>query len=500
MEKTQAVSVLKRDIKRTDKWIPSRIYRNSLELTGQILRSQIERREIYEILATYPCCVYWSEALLARILGKSPLFVLNVQRQVRKLLKRGSLERDYLRAVEPSFNSEVFISSADDSISNGQFKKLKFYRNKGLWFMELKLKLPTQGRKFRWFTVKKVVPSKMARMLTKGAKPKAPLIKKEWLPSGYEIFRLVVPFEVKVDLPKIEEVEEIKVLAVDLSPGESRLGLAVVVEEGRHSRPVFFTAKRIMRKLERVQRQVDYLERKIDRIADDIHATGSKAHRFRLKMRLRHLYQEQKRRQRKIKQLRKEVLEIFTDWLVEYARSYGIEVIAIERLNFKDIPDWTSSKAMRRFTQWFYSRVKAKLEYKAKLRGIRLLEVNPAYTSRYCHRCGRKGKADRLSFRCECGTYDRDYNASVNIGKRAVGLINSIRTGKSKSLEQGSRDNPARVPFRQGLASWRSLLSVIRISKLKAYSNVVEVSAMRLIEIAHLDRFSRLWIWIDGTV
>ncbi|HID47947.1 MAG TPA: transposase, partial [Methanococcaceae archaeon] len=40
-----------------------------------------------------------------------------------------------------------------------------------------------------------------------------------------------------------------------------------------------------------------------------------------------------------------------------------------------------------RFTDWFYSKVKEKLEYKAKLRGIRLLEINPANTSRYCHKC-----------------------------------------------------------------------------------------------------------------
>ncbi|RUM57822.1 MAG: hypothetical protein DSY60_03490, partial [Persephonella sp.] len=156
------------------------------------------------------------------------------------------------------------------------------------------------------------------------------------------------------------------------------------------------------------------------------HTTVSKRHKGKLENRLKHLYQEQKGRQRKLKQIRKEILEIFTNWVIEYARSYGIKIIAIEKLSFKNIPEWKSSKAIKRFTEWFYSKVRSKLEYKGKIRGIRIIEVNPANTSRYCHRCGRKGKAEKLIFKCECGKYDRDYNASVNIGKRAIKIIKKI--------------------------------------------------------------------------
>ncbi|RUM61177.1 MAG: hypothetical protein DSY59_01915, partial [Persephonella sp.] len=51
---------------------------------------------------------------------------------------------------------------------------------------------------------------------------------------------------------------------------------------------------------------------------------------------------------------------------------------------------------------------------------------------------------------------------------------------KSKSREQGSKDIPVRNPFRQGLASFTSLLSVIPLTRLVAYSGLVEVSAIRL--------------------
>jgi len=470
-EEGKVLSILKRSVKRTHEWIPSRVYRNSLELTGQILRSQIERKEIYDFVANHPCSAFWSEYTLAKELEKTPEFVLNVQKQVGKQIRKGKLERDYLKAVKPQFRGSVFITSADDSLSGGKFKKLTFFKRANRWFISLKIKIPVRGLKFRWFEVVKPVPKKIAYMLEVGAKPKAPLIKRERLKSGFDIYRLILPFEVETEVSKGKPK---RVFALDLSPSTNRLAVGTVVERNGHSKPVFFKAKRMIRKLERLLKEISDLERKIDNIADAMHSTSSKRHRRELEERLEHLYQEQKRKQEKFKNLRKEILEIFTDWVVEYAKAYGCEGVAIERLGFKDLPSWRGGKLRRRFATWFYSRVKEKLEYKAKLRGIRLIEVNPAYTSRYCHRCGKEGRADRLSFKCCCGIYDRDYNASVNIGKRALG----IRAGKSKSERQSLKDIPARFPFRRGLASFRHLISVFPLSVLHAYTQVVETSSI----------------------
>ncbi|GAB6072793.1 hypothetical protein JCM14244_11700 [Venenivibrio stagnispumantis] len=484
----KALTILKKDIKNEEKWIPSRVYRNSLELTGQILRSQIERKEIYEFMVNHPCTIFWNENYLADYLQKSPLFVLNIQRQIKKQFKKGYIEKDYLKAVKPKFDADIFITSADDSIENGQFKKLQFYRKNGLWFMKLNIKLPTINKQFRWFEIKKLVPTKIAKLLTKGAKPQAPLIKKELLSNGYNIYRLIIPFEIEVNIPDIEQIEENRVLSIDLSPSENRLAVATIVEEKRHSKPIFFKAKRIIRKIDIIQKEIDKIEKKIDHIADDIHTTTSKNHKEKLQNRLKHLYKEQKRKQRKIKQIRKEILNIFTNWIIEYAKIYNIKIIAIEKLSFKKIPDWQSSKAIKRFTEWFYGKIKDKLQYKAKLKGIRILEVPPLYTSQYCHKCNKKSKGDRLTFKCECGKYDRDYNASVNIGKRAIRIINRIKAGKSKSGEYNSKDTPARNPSRQGLASFTGLISVLSLSRLVAYSSLVEISAIKL---------KRLIKWID---
>ncbi|GAB6071795.1 hypothetical protein JCM14244_01720 [Venenivibrio stagnispumantis] len=484
----KALTILKKDIKNEEKWIPSRVYRNSLELTGQILRSQIERKEIYEFITKYSCTIFWNENHLADYLQKSPLFVLNIQRQIKKQFKKGYIEKDYLKAVKPKFDADIFITSADDSIKNGQFKKLQFYRKNGLWFMKLNIKLTTINKEFKWFEIKKLVPTKIAKLLTKGAKPQAPLIKKELLSNGYHIYRLIIPFEIEIKSFDIENIEENRVLSIDLSPSENRLAVATIVEEKRYSKPIFFKAKRIIRKIDRIQKEIDKIEKKIDHIADDIHITKSKNHKEKLQNILKHLYQEQKRKQRKIKQIRKEILNIFTNWIIEYAINYNIKIIAIEKLSFKKIPDWQSSKAIKRFTEWFYSKIKDKLQYKAKLKGIRILEIQPSYTSQYCHKCSKKSKADRLTIKCECGKYDRDYNASVNIGKRAIKIIKKIKAGKSKSGEYISKDTPARNPSRQGLASFTGLISVLSLSRLVAYSSLVEISAIKL---------KRLIKWID---
>ena len=191
------------------------------------------------------------------------------------------------------------------------------------------------------------------------------------------------------------------------------------------------------------------------------------------------IYQEQKRRHLKFKRLRKQILEILTNWIVHYARSYRCSAIAIERPGFKGLsPAWRSKKSRRAFSLWFYRRIAEKLDYKAKKHGIRVLAVNPAHTSTHCHICGRKGRLNKLHFECQCGTYDRDYNASVNIGKRAIQVLK--QAGRSKSRGQCPRDTPARNPFRQGLASFRCLLSVLPLTLITAYSSVVEVSTMKL--------------------
>ncbi len=112
-------------------------------------------------------------------------------------------------------------------------------------------------------------------------------------------------------------------------------------------------------------------------------------------------------------------------------------------------------------------------------------------TSQVCHECGRRGKAKGLHFRCErCKkTFDRDYNASVNIGIRALRKVS-----RSKSDPYMGKDTPGRFPFRQGPAhlKGRALLSILPLSLLLSYLRLVETSYLKqnsILKYLQLDKY-----------
>ncbi|MGC8853224.1 MAG: RNA-guided endonuclease TnpB family protein, partial [Hydrogenobacter sp.] len=127
-QKGHTCSILKEIVQRPED-LPSRVFRNALELTGQILRSQIERKRLFDAFMQYPCLVLYNDRGIAERLNTSTWFALNVKRQVLKLIRKGE-RRDYFSLVKPNFSGSVVITSADDSLERGQFKRLRIERNK----------------------------------------------------------------------------------------------------------------------------------------------------------------------------------------------------------------------------------------------------------------------------------------------------------------------------------------------------------------------------------
>ena len=79
----------------------------------------------------------------------------------------------------------------------------------------------------------------------------------------------------------------------------------------------------------------------------------------------------------------------------------------------------------------------SQIEWKSEQRGIRVTNVNPAYTSQICHICDNFGNRDGETFTCpHCGNkMDADVNAAHNIMKRKqINEIN-IYTSASKVKE-----------------------------------------------------------------
>jgi putative transposase len=119
--------------------------------------------------------------------------------------------------------------------------------------------------------------------------------------------------------------------------------------------------------------------------------------------------------------------------LVAWARADS--VLVFERLTLPQ----TSKKlrvrkgTRRRLSQWQRREMRQSVTNAAERRGLRIDEVNPAYTSQDCSRCGLRGIRKRHAFTCpHCGhEAHADVNAAVNIRLRytALRLSGPLSTG-----------------------------------------------------------------------
>jgi len=107
--------------------------------------------------------------------------------------------------------------------------------------------------------------------------------------------------------------------------------------------------------------------------------------------------------------------------IVQEAVAHGCDMIAFEELT--DIRDRMPND--KKFHAWAFRRLYDYVAYKAEPEGIETTQVDPAYTSTRCSKCGTTLDENRRSqamFRCQkCGyEVNADYNAAKNIGFRLL--------------------------------------------------------------------------------
>ena len=120
---------------------------------------------------------------------------------------------------------------------------------------------------------------------------------------------------------------------------------------------------------------------------------------------------------------RKDVNHCISKTLVQTAKGTQ-RGIGLEQL--KHIRKKTTVRKLKRakHSSWSFYQLQQFIGYKAQISGVRVIYINPAYTSKECHSCGHTEKANRKTqdqFLCiSCGYSEHaDVNAARNIRRRA---------------------------------------------------------------------------------
>lgn len=102
--------------------------------------------------------------------------------------------------------------------------------------------------------------------------------------------------------------------------------------------------------------------------------------------------------------------------IIETAVSHNVKVIKLEQLQNIHSTTRTSRKNNHSLHTWSFYRLAQFIEYKAKLAGIKVEHVNPAYTSQKCPVCGSVHHANGRNYTCSCGFHiHRDLLGAMNI-------------------------------------------------------------------------------------
>jgi len=414
-------------------YLPSRIRRCIAEVVGRILRSQATRKQCYyDVLrivqitgveGNLDTLVRTVALTLANFEGKYYRWALIRQtlRMFRRYYYQLGLDLSllthfpYTAVVTPHIRYFTLPYSPDD----GQAIQYDWQETDRTLSIRLKLPCQPQPLKRAHWTWREFILSIPAKIRQRIAYPNSkvcpPTLRYITLKSG-----LTLPFlecAWSMDHNRTTQPQPLRaqrVMTTDL--GVINLTTSVICEAGSQlSTPIFWSpSKTMLHKIEQLYHHIARLQRKLDRYPEHWRGQGKR-------------YQELERLYRKLNRYRKEILHLASNQLLKTALYWQCKTLVLEDLRNYEPPKHRR-KLSRRLSNWLRGALYDILKYKAQRLGIKLVRVNPRWTSSYCPRCGAKGekisdprarqviKRGRF-FYCSSCTYlaDRDYIAAINI-------------------------------------------------------------------------------------
>ena len=130
------------------------------------------------------------------------------------------------------------------------------------------------------------------------------------------------------------------------------------------------------------------------------------------------------KRIRKIENQIKDALNKHTTKFVSLCQRCGIGRIVLgdltgirENINY-------GKRVNQKLHQWAFAKVTRLVVYKAKAVGIKVEQIDEAYTSQTCPKCGIRKKPTNRNYTCPCGfKYHRDGVGAINIRQKYLGHL-----------------------------------------------------------------------------
>lgn len=160
------------------------------------------------------------------------------------------------------------------------------------------------------------------------------------------------------------------------------------------------------------------------------------------------------RRGNKEQRIMRDVDHYISHEIVNEAIAHNVSVIKLELLknirnrmiDAKKRMRKNSRKNNRYLHSWSFYRLMQNIEYKAKRAGIKVVYVDPAYTSQTCPKCGRINKADDRNYVCPCGYHvHRDLLGAINICNSTEIVTKGKRERFAKKTENTDKNEERQV-------------------------------------------------------